>query len=157
MTKKRPIGFSTPAIHVGQEPDLLTGSVTAPIHPTSTYAQEEIGKNKGYEYSRVSNPTRTRSGKKSGVARRRTHLACVRQRHGGSHRALQLHERPATTSSADSNVYGGVPRLFNQVMSNYGIEFTYVDTTNLAASKKPCARTQVRLDRVADESADGAH
>src|SRR5205085_8785352 len=54
------IGFSTTAIHVGQEPDELTGSVAAPIHPTSTYAQQEIGKHKGYEYARVSNPTRDR-------------------------------------------------------------------------------------------------
>ena len=53
-------GFSTKAIHIGQEPDKETGSVAAPIHPTSTYAQEEIGKNKGYEYARVSNPTRDR-------------------------------------------------------------------------------------------------
>src|SRR5215468_5887732 len=53
-------GFSTRAIHAGQEPDPLTGAVTVPIYPTSTYVQEEIGKHKGYEYSRVSNPTRTR-------------------------------------------------------------------------------------------------
>src|ERR671931_2730629 len=53
-------GFSTKAIHIGQEPDKETGSVAPPIHPTSTYAQEEIGKHKGYEYARVSNPTRDR-------------------------------------------------------------------------------------------------
>jgi cystathionine beta-lyase/cystathionine gamma-synthase len=53
-------GFATKAIHVGQEPDPLTGAVSPAIYPTSTYAQEEIGKNKGYEYARVSNPTRDR-------------------------------------------------------------------------------------------------
>ena len=53
-------GFATRAIHVGQEPDPSTGAVTVPIFATSTYVQEEIGKNKGYEYARVSNPTRTR-------------------------------------------------------------------------------------------------
>src|SRR5215468_9988128 len=53
-------GFSTRAIHAGQEPDPLTGAVSVPIYPTSTYVQEEIGKNKGYEYARVSNPTRDR-------------------------------------------------------------------------------------------------
>src|SRR5246500_5818181 len=51
-------GFSTRAIHAGQEPDPTTGAVNVPIYLSSTYAQEEIGKNKGYEYSRVSNPTR---------------------------------------------------------------------------------------------------
>src|SRR5262249_55571321 len=51
--------FSTRAIHDGQEPDPLTGAVTVPIYPTSTYVQQGIGEHKGYEYSRVSNPTRT--------------------------------------------------------------------------------------------------
>jgi len=61
MTKNSKLpGFATRAIHVGQEPDLESGAVSAPIHPTSTYVQQEIGKNKGYEYARVSNPTRTR-------------------------------------------------------------------------------------------------
>src|SRR5258707_11202990 len=53
-------GFASRAIHIGQEPDELTGAVAPPIYPTSTYVQEEIGKNKGYEYARVSNPTRDR-------------------------------------------------------------------------------------------------
>ena len=59
MKAKEP-GFATRAIHTGQEPDPLTGAVTVPIYPTSTYVQQGIGENKGYEYSRVSNPTRTR-------------------------------------------------------------------------------------------------
>src|SRR3954463_9344247 len=54
------LGFATRAIHTGQEPDPLTGAVSVPIYPTSTYVQEEIGKHKGYEYARVSNPTRDR-------------------------------------------------------------------------------------------------
>src|SRR5690349_17189917 len=53
-------GFATKAIHHGQEPDPSTGAVAVPIYPTSTYAQQELGKHKGYEYARVSNPTRTR-------------------------------------------------------------------------------------------------
>jgi cystathionine beta-lyase/cystathionine gamma-synthase len=60
MNKNKLSGFATRAIHVGQEPDLESGAVSAPIYPTSTYVQQEIGKNKGYEYARVSNPTRTR-------------------------------------------------------------------------------------------------
>ena len=59
MTTKQP-GFAPRAIHTGQEPDPLTGAVSPAIYPTSTYVQEEIGKNKGYEYARVSNPTRDR-------------------------------------------------------------------------------------------------
>src|SRR5271170_5675049 len=60
MTKNNPLGFATRAIHTGQEPDLESGAISPPIHPTSTYVQQEIGKHKGYEYARVSNPTRTR-------------------------------------------------------------------------------------------------
>src|ERR1700735_5576151 len=59
MTCKCRRGFSTRAIHDGQSPDPTTGAVNVPIYASSTYAQEEIGKNRGYEYSRVSNPTRT--------------------------------------------------------------------------------------------------
>ena len=58
--KKKESGFATKAIHVGQEADPSTGAIAVPIFATSTYLQEEIGKNKGYEYARVSNPTRTR-------------------------------------------------------------------------------------------------
>src|ERR1700736_1283515 len=60
MKNNQPMGFATRAIHVGQEPDPLTGAVTVPIYPTSTYVQQAIGEHKGYEYSRVSNPTRSR-------------------------------------------------------------------------------------------------
>ncbi|HYK50184.1 MAG TPA: PLP-dependent transferase, partial [Terriglobales bacterium] len=60
MPKNKQTGFATKAIHAGQYPDPETGAVSVPIYPTSTYVQQELGKNKGYEYARVSNPTRTR-------------------------------------------------------------------------------------------------
>src|ERR1039457_2752856 len=60
MNVRKNLGFATRAIHDGQQPDPLTGAVTVPIYPTSTYVQQGIGENKGYEYSRVSNPTRAR-------------------------------------------------------------------------------------------------
>src|SRR3954466_4469622 len=128
-------GFSTRAIHVGQEPDPETGAVGVPIHPTSTYAQEEIGKHKGYEYARVSNPTRTRL---------ETNLASLE---GGRSAHVFASGMAAVTALCSfmkagdhlicgSNVYGGVPRLFNQVMANYGLEFTYVDTSDAKAVEK---------------------
>ena len=60
IKNKNATGFATRAIHEGQEADLETGAVAPPIFPTSTYLQQELGKNKGYEYARVSNPTRDR-------------------------------------------------------------------------------------------------
>src|SRR5258708_39584751 len=133
-------GFSTRAIHVGQEPDTETGSVAAPIHLTSTYAQEEIGKNRGYEYARVSNPTRTRL---------ETNLAALE---GGTSAHVFASGMAAVTAVTQCflkqgdhlicghNVYGGVPRFFNQVMANYGVEFSYVDTSDLDALKKAMRR-----------------
>lgn len=125
-------GFATRAIHAGQEPDPSTGAVTVPIFATSTYVQEEIGKNKGYEYARVSNPTRTRLEE---------NLAALE---GGTSAHVFASGMAAITAmltmmkSGDhivcgSNVYGGVPRLFNQVLVNYGLEFTYVDTSQAKA------------------------
>src|ERR1700721_2921533 len=110
-------GFATRAIHAGQEPEATTGAVNVPIYLTSTYAQQEIGKNKGYEYSRVSNPTRTAL---------ELNLAALE---GGSS-ALVAMLKTGDHVICGSNVYGGTPRLFNQIVALYGIEFTYVDTSD---------------------------
>jgi cystathionine beta-lyase/cystathionine gamma-synthase len=134
--RKKKLGFATTAIHVGQEPDPSTGAVTVPIFATSTYVQEELGKHKGYEYARVSNPTRTRLEQ---------NLAALE---GGSSAHVFASGMAATTAVTQCflkqgdhllcghNVYGGVPRLFNQVIANYGVEFSYVDTSNPDAVAK---------------------
>jgi cystathionine beta-lyase/cystathionine gamma-synthase len=128
---KNKAGFATLAIHAGQQPDPLTGAVSVPIYPTSTYVQEELGKNKGYEYSRVSNPTRTRleenlAALEGGIASRvfasgmaATNAICTLFK-AGDHVVC------------GHDLYGGVPRLFNQVLANFGLEFTYVNTTDPA-------------------------
>ena len=127
MKDKR--GFSTRAIHAGQEPDPATGAVNVPIYASSTYVQEELGRNKGYEYSRVSNPTRDRL---------ETNLAALE---GGLAARVFASGMAATNAICTlfkagdhivcgHDTYGGVPRLFNQVLANFGLEFTYVDTTD---------------------------
>lgn len=129
------LGFATRAIHSGQEPDPLTGAVSAPIYPTSTYAQEEIGKHKGYEYARVSNPTRDRL---------ETNLAALEGGVAAKVFASGMAAINAITSMlkagdhvlAGHNLYGGTPRLFNQVLSNFGLTFTYVDTSDLNKVEK---------------------
>src|SRR5580692_3231469 len=130
MSKNRVPGFATRAIHVGQEPDLESGAISAPIHPTSTYVQQEIGKNKGYEYARVSNPTRTRleenlASLEGGIASRvfASGMAAIN--------ALCTMFKSGDHVVAGHNLYGGVPRLFNQILSGYGMEFTYVDTSDV--------------------------
>jgi cystathionine beta-lyase/cystathionine gamma-synthase len=136
-------GFSTRAIHTGQEPDAETGAVTVPIYATSTYVQQEIGKHKGYEYARVSNPTRTRleqnlASLEGGVASRvfASGMAAIN--------ALCAMYKSGDHVVCGDNLYGGVPRLFNQILSGYGFEFTYVDTSD-AGNVERAIRKSTRM------------
>ena len=129
MPNKKNVGFSTRAIHAGNEPDPSTGAVAPPIFATSTYAQEELGKTKGYDYSRAGNPTRTRleenlAALEGGIAARvfGSGMAAI----GAICHLMKAGDHIV----ASNNLYGGVPRLFNQIMTNFGLEFTYVDTTD---------------------------
>jgi cystathionine beta-lyase/cystathionine gamma-synthase len=127
--KNKQIGFATKAIHSGQEPDPETGAVSVPIYPTSTYVQQELGKNKGYEYARVSNPTRTRleenlAALEGGIAARvfASGMAAIN--------AICTVYKSGDHVVCGNDLYGGVPRLFNQVLANFGMQFTYVDTSD---------------------------
>ena len=133
------LGFATRAIHVGQEPDPSTGAVVVPIFATSTYVQEEIGKHKGYEYSRVSNPTRTCLEKNlaSLEGGRTSHVfASGMAAINALCTLLKSHDHVVCTN----DLYGGTPRLFNQILANYGLEFSYVDTTDLRAVERAIRR-----------------
>jgi len=128
MKNKQP-GFATIAIHKGQEPDPETGAVAVPIYPTSTYVQQELGKNKGYEYARVSNPTRTHleenlAALEGGSAARAfaSGMAAIN--------AICTMYKSGDHVVCGNDLYGGVPRLFNQVLANFGMQFTYVDTSD---------------------------
>ncbi len=143
MAKSPSLAFATRAIHTGQEPDPLTGAVSVPIYPTSTYVQEELGKNKGYEYSRVSNPTRTRleenlASLEGGVAARvfSSGMAAIH--------AITMLLKSGDHIVCGHDLYGGVPRLFNQVLVDFGLEFTYVDTS-VAGNVERAIRKQTRM------------
>lgn len=127
---KNQSGFSTTAIHIGQEADAATGAVSVPIYATSTYLQEEIGKHKGYEYARVSNPTRDRletnlAALEGGVAAKvfGSGMAAIN--------AIITMLKSGDHVVAGHNLYGGTPRLFNQVFTNFGLTFSYVDTSDV--------------------------
>ena len=133
------MGFATIAIHTGSEPDEATGSVTVPIYQTSTYAQDALGKNKGYEYARTQNPTR------SAVER---NIAALEGARFGFAFASGMAAIDATLRLVKAgehvivsdNTYGGTARLFNKILTNYNIEFDYVDTSdalNVEAAIKP--------------------
>lgn len=129
MNKDKQPGFATRAIHSGQEPDPLTGAVTVPIYPTSTYVQQGIGEHKGYEYSRVSNPTRARleenlAALEGGIAARvfASGMAAIN--------AIVSMLKSGDHVVCGNDLYGGTPRLFNQVWAGFGVECTYVDTSD---------------------------
>ncbi|OLE75164.1 cystathionine gamma-synthase [archaeon 13_1_20CM_2_54_9] len=127
--------FSTKAIHAGQEADPATGSVTVPVYLTSTYLQHEPGKEGKYVYSRTGNPTRNAlerslaalEGGKFGLAFSSGMAATTT--------ILLLLQKGDHVITGD-DVYGGVYRLFNQILRNYGLEFTYVDPRNPENVKK---------------------
>ena len=140
MAKKTDRGFATTAIHAGQEPEPLTGAVSVPIFATSTYVQDELGKPRhGYEYARVSNPTRDRLQENLAALEGGTESRVFASGMAAIN-AICTMLKAGDHLVCSHNVYGGVPRLFNQILSNYGLEFTYVDTSDLRAVEKAIRR-----------------
>ena len=141
MTEKKH-GFATRAIHDGQPADAATGAVNVPIYASSTYVQEEIGKHKGYEYSRVSNPTRTALEENFASLEGGTSAHAFASGMAAI-AALCTMMKTGDHVVCSDNMYGGTTRLFNQVLVNYGLEFTYVDTSNaenVAAAVRPTTK-----------------
>ena len=121
------VGFATRAIHAGQRPEPLAGAIMTPIYLTSTYVQDGLGKNKGYEYARGKNPTRE--------ALERNVAALEGGRHGfafasgmGCLDSIMKLFRSGDHIVCGENVYGGTSRLFDRILVNMGLRFTYVDT-----------------------------
>ena len=128
--------FETRAIHAGQEPDPATGSVTVPIYQTSTYVQEEVGVHKGYDYSRVANPTRTALETCLASLEGAEHGIAFSSGLGATTTVMHL-VSPGERVVSVNDVYGGVYRMFSQVYEPKGYEFEYVSahelSTNVAA------------------------
>ncbi len=126
------MGFSTDAIHAGQEPDPTTGAVTIPIYQTSTYVQEEMGKHKGFEYARTQNPTRAALEKNIATLERGARGFAFGSGMAAITTITQL-LRSGDHVVASNNMYGGTFRLFEKVMRGFGLDFSYVDTSRLDA------------------------
>ncbi len=135
--------FETRAIHAGQDPDPRTGAVAVPVYQTSTYAQEALGRHKGYEYSRTQNPTREALE------------ACLAALEGGRF-GLAFASGMAATNTVlnlltagdhvvcSDDVYGGTYRIFERVYRGYGLGFSYVDTRDPQAIEA-ALRPETRL------------
>jgi cystathionine gamma-lyase len=122
-------GFSTRAIHAGQEPDPSTGAVVVPIFQTSTYAQEALGRNLGFEYARTHNATRSALERNLAALEGGRHGLCFASGLAATTTLMQ------TLSSGDhvvagNNLYGGTYRLFEKVFRRFGLTFSYVNAAN---------------------------
>lgn len=131
--------FSTKAVHAGQEPDPTTGAVMTPVFLTSTYVQEELGKHKGYEYSRVSNPTRTALEKNIAALENASEGMAFASGMASIDAIFRL-LNPGDHIIVSNDVYGGTYRIAKMILENYGLQFDFVDTTvldNVIDVRKP--------------------
>jgi cystathionine beta-lyase/cystathionine gamma-synthase len=126
------MGFATNAIHVGQEPDPATGAVVLPIYQTTTYANEEVGKYKaGYDYARTNHPNR-KALEKTVAKLEGGHSAYVFTSGMAAIDAVFRLLRPGDHVVLSEAVYGGVYRITTQLLVHFGLEFSFVDTTDPA-------------------------
>jgi len=139
MKLTRDARFSTICIHGGQEPDPATGAIITPIYQTSTYVQDELGRHKGFEYARTQNPTRSAveanlaaiEGGKAGFA-----FASGMAAINAVATLLEAGDHVVVTD----NTYGGTYRLFEQILTRYGLTFSWVDTSRpelIAGAMRP--------------------
>jgi cystathionine beta-lyase/cystathionine gamma-synthase len=124
--------FETRAIHGGQQPDPTTGAVMPPVYQTSTYIQAEPGEHKGYEYSRTDNPTRTALQNLLASMEGGDYALSYSSGMAAIDTLMRLFD-PGDHTIVGNDVYGGTYRLFDKVLSRYGLAFTFVDIANLDA------------------------
>lgn len=124
------MGFSTDAIHAGQIPDPTTGAVITPIYQTSTYAQHELGKSTGFEYARTHNLTRQALEKNIATLEKGEYGIAFASGLAATH-ALMSIVKAGDHIVISNNVYGGTYRLYELNMKNYGLDYSWVDSTDL--------------------------
>jgi cystathionine beta-lyase/cystathionine gamma-synthase len=127
--------FSTVCIHAGQEPDPSTGAIITPIYQTSTYVQEGLGQHKGFEYGRTHNPTRLALERNIAAIERGVAAFAFASGMAAIDAILTRLESGDHLVVSD-NTYGGTFRLFERVRRKFGLDFTYVDTSDLGAIEK---------------------
>jgi cystathionine gamma-lyase len=129
--------FGTRAIHAGQRPDLLSGAIMTPIYTTSTYVQEGLGKNKGYEYARGKNPTREALERNVAALEGGTHGFAYSSGMGATDSIMKLFKSGDHIVAGESS-YGGTFRLFDKILRNFGLCFTYVDSRDPQRVEDAC-------------------
>ncbi len=125
------MGFSTDAIHAGQTADDVTGAVITPLYQTSTYEQDELGKHKGYEYGRTHNFTREALEKNIAALEKGKYGIAFASGLAATHALMSL-VKAGDHIIVSNNVYGGTYRLFEQNLTKYGLEYSWVDASDLS-------------------------
>ena len=136
--------FGTRAIHAGQRPDLLSGAIMTPIYTTSTYVQEGLGKNKGYEYARGKNPTREALERNVAALEGGTHGFAYSSGMGATDSIMKLFKSGDHIIAGESS-YGGTFRLFDKILKNFGLCFTYVDSRDPQRVEDACTKNTVAI------------
>ncbi|HEY3070287.1 MAG TPA: cystathionine gamma-synthase [Gaiellaceae bacterium] len=136
--------FETRAIHEGQQPDPATGAIVTPIYQTSTYVQEEVGKHKGYDYSRAGNPTRTALETCIASLESADHGVAFSSGLGGVTTFMHL-VSPGERVVSVNDVYGGVYRMFTQVYEPKGYKFTFLSAEEIGAGLGPHLDGETRV------------
>ena len=127
MSKKSKWGFSTKSIHIGNKANNQHGSVAPPIHLTSTFKQDGVGQNRGHDYSRVSNPTRSRLEENLAAIEGSKFTTCYSSGMAATTALFQLFDK-GDHILVSRNTYGGTYRMAMNVLSRQGIEFEWIDT-----------------------------
>src|SRR5207249_10219319 len=138
------MGFRTDAIHVGQEPDPTTGAVTVPIYQTSTYVQDAVGEHKGYDYSRVANPTRTALQIALASLENAAHGVAFSSGLGATTTLMHL-VNPGQRVVLIADVYGGVYRMTSKIYEEKGYRFTYVPASEFDENLSSYLDEDVRM------------
>ncbi len=133
------MGFATDCIHAGQQPDPTTGAVSVPIYQTSTYVQEGLGQNKGYEYARTHNLTRRSLERNLAALEGGEDAYCFASGMAATQAVLTLVKAGQRVVVSD-NVYGGTHRLFTKILAGYGVEFAFLDASDPGAFEKEAGR-----------------
>lgn len=124
--------IETLAIHAGQEPDPTTGAIMTPIYQTSTYVLPDVGQDKGYDYGRSGNPTRTALEANLAALEGATYGLAFASGLAATDIVMRL-IRPGDHVVVGDDVYGGVYRMFDKILKHYGLDFTFVDLSDLDA------------------------
>jgi cystathionine gamma-lyase len=136
--------FGTRAIHAGQRPDPLSGAIMTPIYTTSTYVQEGLGKNKGYEYARGKNPTREALERNVAALEGGTHGFAFSSGMGATSSIMMLFKSGDHIVAGESS-YGGTFRLFDKILKNFGLSFSYVDSRDPQKVEDACNKNTAAI------------